>query len=202
MLGYVPFDCQAVDRIRPVADDHFFAELFCCPHAIRHRVDERVDAAADVLQIDDKGIDVLDHILRRFARFAVERVNGLACAFVDSVRCLDHVVLHIAANPMLRAKERCQLKFAAFTKGVSRVDKCIRNDRGLITYKADAKPSNKADLVGKETFDTKDCSIHRDKTGTTKEHEMALKQSIQFGVLFVVTNRVNSKIARARRQGY
>ena len=58
-------------QIPAVAHDHLFAELLGRDHAIRHCVDERVDAAADVLQVDDDRIEISDHLLSRLARFAV-----------------------------------------------------------------------------------------------------------------------------------
>ena len=37
----------------------FLAKFFGGPHAVGHRVDKRVDAAADILQIDDDDIEIL-----------------------------------------------------------------------------------------------------------------------------------------------
>ena len=47
------------DRVGAVADDHALAQRARRAHAVRHGVDERVDAAADVLEVDHDDVDVL-----------------------------------------------------------------------------------------------------------------------------------------------
>jgi len=63
--------------------------------AVGHRVDVRVNARADVLQIDDEDIHVLEHCRPRLARVAVERVHRHAPSLVARVRRFDHVLLEV-----------------------------------------------------------------------------------------------------------
>ena len=76
--------------------------------AVGHRVDERVDARADILQIDDQDVEPAQHLGRRLARFAVEGVDRHPPYRVGRVRRLDHVVLQVRAEPVLRAEQRGQ----------------------------------------------------------------------------------------------
>ena len=73
--------------------------------AVRHRVDEGVDARADVLQIDDEDVQPLQHLGGGLAGLAVERVDRHAPPRIRRVRRLDHVVLEIGAEPVLGAEE-------------------------------------------------------------------------------------------------
>ena len=63
------------------------------------------------------------------------------------VRRLDHVVLKIAANAVLRAEERCQFKFVALAKCVSSVDKSIGQNGRLIADEPDPLAADDIDLV-------------------------------------------------------
>ena len=102
------FDLRAADRVGPVADDDLQAVLARGLQAVRHRVDVGVDADADVLQVDDEHVEVGQHLRRRLARLAVERIHRHAAHLVVRVPRLDHVVLHIRAEPVLRAEDRGQ----------------------------------------------------------------------------------------------
>ena len=70
-----PSTAIAADRVRPVAHDDPDAVPRRGAHAVGHRVDEGVDAGADVLQVDDQHVDVAQHLRGRLARLAVERVD-------------------------------------------------------------------------------------------------------------------------------
>ena len=94
--------------IRPVADDDLDAVLAARSQAIRHRVDVGVDAGADVLQVDDEHVEVVQHRRRRLARLAVERVDGHAPELVARVRRFDHVLLDVGSESVLRAEDRRQ----------------------------------------------------------------------------------------------
>ena len=48
--------------------------------AVRHRVHERVDARADVLQIDHQHVESFEHLRRRLPRLAVQRVDRHAAS--------------------------------------------------------------------------------------------------------------------------
>src|SRR4051794_20050258 len=71
----IPLDLLTADGIRPVADDDVDAVAGGRAHAVRGRVDKRVYAGADVLQIDDENVDIPQHLGGRLAGFAVEGEN-------------------------------------------------------------------------------------------------------------------------------
>ena len=79
------------------------------------------------------------------------------------MRRLYHIVLNVAADTVLRAKERSQVKFGAFAKNVRRVGKCVRHHRRLIAHQTDAlaadlvtsdiDPNDKPFLTGERTVE-------------------------------------------------
>ena len=100
------FDRLAANRVRPIADHDRQPAARRRAHAVGHRVDVGVDARADVLQIDDEHVEAVEHLGRRLARVAVEREHRHAPPAVPPVRRLDHVVLQIGPEPVLRPEER------------------------------------------------------------------------------------------------
>src|SRR5947208_1519198 len=74
-------------------------------HAVLHRGDEGVAARADVLKIEDDGVEVLQRAGRRAVRLAVERIENAARSRVFAVFDFRARVL-IAVDPVLRAEER------------------------------------------------------------------------------------------------
>ena len=103
-----PFNCDTADWIRPIAHDDFDAMSPRRLEAVRHRVDVGVDADADVLEIDDQDVDPAQHLCRWFARFAVERIHRHAPDVVARMPRLDHVVLDVRPEAVLRAEQRRQ----------------------------------------------------------------------------------------------
>jgi hypothetical protein len=93
---------------RPIADDHRHAVTATRLQAVGHRVDEGVDARADVLQVDHQHVEPGQHLGGGLAGLAVERVDRHATHGVDGVRRLDHVVLQVRPEAVLRAEDRRQ----------------------------------------------------------------------------------------------
>ena len=99
------FNLHPADGIGPVADDDRQAMTRRGPQAVRHGVDEGVDARADVLKVDDEHVDEIEHLLGRLARLAIEREDRHVAAPVLGVRRLDHVVLQVGAVAVLRPED-------------------------------------------------------------------------------------------------
>src|SRR5690606_938412 len=100
-------ETQTFDRppggIRPIEHPHFF--LVRCrrfEHVTEGR-NERIDAAAEVLKVDEQDVERIHHLRRRTAHVSVQTEHRNAVARVVKRRGLDHVVLLIAAQPMLRS---------------------------------------------------------------------------------------------------
>jgi hypothetical protein len=65
---------------------------------------------------------------------------------------LDHVVLHIAANTVLRAEQGCEVYFRVLEKDIGCVTK-IGQDRSLIAHKPDALAGKSGDAVLEKDLD-------------------------------------------------
>ena len=77
---------EAAQRIGAIEDNDFDAVFKAGGHGALHGADKRVAACADVLQIDDECVEVLELGLGRLASLAVvERADGEAGAFVAVV---------------------------------------------------------------------------------------------------------------------
>src|ERR1041385_8495008 len=92
----VSFNLVAGDWIRAVANDNALAIFARCDHAIRHRVDKGINAAADVLHVEHEDINISQHRFRRYSSFTVQGIDRQAGCSVDRVFGLAHVVLNIA----------------------------------------------------------------------------------------------------------
>src|SRR5713101_6431882 len=102
-------DLASANGIRSITRDYFLPKLLCRAHAISQRVDERVNATAHALQITDDDIDVLEHLFRRLTRFTIQRKDWQTGLPVCSVSGLNHVVLRVTPNSVLRPEERSQV---------------------------------------------------------------------------------------------
>ena len=73
-------------RIRPVEYPHALAEPCCGLQHVTQRRDERVDAAAEVLQVDEQHVERVEHRVRGAAHFAVEAENQYAKPAAHKIR--------------------------------------------------------------------------------------------------------------------
>src|ERR1700730_10251402 len=99
-------DGYAINRIRTIEHDDFYARFFASAHTEIHRPDERVIARPDILEINKQNIEIFQHLRGRFAVFAVQTVNGNVKTRVLVTFPFHHVVLRLAEKPMLRTKKR------------------------------------------------------------------------------------------------
>jgi hypothetical protein len=58
------------------------------------------------------------------------------------MRRLDHVVLNVAANAVLRAKERCQIDIGVLMENIRCMPERFRQHRGLIANQTDTPAAN------------------------------------------------------------
>ena len=97
------FDRPA-DRIGPVQHPDRFAVLRRRFEHVAQRGDERINPATQILQIDEDDIERIHHRIGRLAHFAVQAEHRDAVHRIVKVRRLDHVVLLVAAQAMLRTE--------------------------------------------------------------------------------------------------
>ena len=114
------FDRPA-DRIGPIQHPDRLAMSRCRFEDIAQRRDERIDPATQILQIDEDHIECIHHRIGRLAHFAIEAEDRDAVHRIVEVRRLDHVVLLVAAQAMLRTEGGADLHVAACRQRIERV---------------------------------------------------------------------------------
>ena len=98
---------------------------------VAQRGDEGVDAAAEVLQVDQQDVEGLHHGRRRSPHRAVEAEDRDAVHRVGKVRRLDHVVLLVAAQAVLRTERRRQFQIGKRGQRVERMHQLARHRGGM-----------------------------------------------------------------------
>ena len=121
-----------------VEHEHANAGLGARAHREQQRPHVGVDPAADVLQIDDEDVEPFEHLGGRLAAIRVEGVDRDSELRVPPVPGLDHVVLLLAPEPMLRPEERSELPREARVQQRVRVGEGAI-DRGLVHQEAEAR---------------------------------------------------------------
>src|SRR5215468_2906673 len=119
------FNRQSADRIGTVEHDESLAEFARRFHSQGHRVNERVDAHAHVLKIEDQRVHLTQHLLSRLAKLAVKRMSHNPRARVAKAFPFNHVVLRLAANSMLRSEKGCQIDVGMAVKQICGVPEIV-----------------------------------------------------------------------------
>ena len=104
---------------------------------VTQRRDERVDAAAEVLQVDEQHVERVEHRLGRPAHFAVQAEYRDAEHRIDEVGRLDHVVLLVAAQAVLRAEGRREPQVPERGQRIERMRE-VGRDRSRMRQQRDA----------------------------------------------------------------
>src|SRR6266446_5744704 len=104
------FNRYTVDRVWPIQRDDLNVLTFAGAHCQIQRPNKSVVARADILQVNQEEIEILQHLARGLAMFAVQTVNRYPESRMLVTSPFDHVVLGLAAIAVLRTEERAQLK--------------------------------------------------------------------------------------------
>src|SRR5262249_28678529 len=104
------FDCNAVDRIRPIEHNDLHVTLLARAHAEIERPNESVVSRADVLKIDHQGVEIGEHLRSRLTMLAIQTVNRNVQVRMFVTFPFDHIVLGLAEKPVLRTEEGAELK--------------------------------------------------------------------------------------------
>ena len=91
-------------RVGPVQHPHGFAKLSRFFQHITQGCDKRVDAATQILQIHQQHVKAGHHRGRGAANLAIQAEHRNAEGWVDEIWRLNHIVLLVAAQPVLRAE--------------------------------------------------------------------------------------------------
>ena len=103
---------RSPDGIGPVEHPHRLVPPGSLLQHVTQRGDEGIDAAAQVLQIDQQHIKGVHHGRGRAPHRAVQAEDRDLVHRIEVVRRLDHVVLLVATQAVLRAERRDELHIA------------------------------------------------------------------------------------------
>ena len=145
-------DLVAANRVGTIADNHRQSAARRGTQAVRHRVDVGVDPRPDILEIDDEHVEPREHVGRRLTRVAVEREHRHLAQAVLAVRGLDHVVLQVRAEAMLRPEERRQRDVRIRMQPIGGVRQAAV-DRGRVADQTDAAAGNQTSIDGEQAID-------------------------------------------------
>ena len=148
-----PFD-RPPRRIGPVEHPHRLARRRCRLEHVEQGRDEGVDPAAEVLEVDQHDIERRHHRRGRSAHFAVQAEQRDPELGIDLIRGLDHIVLLVALDPVLRA-ERGGDVHAGRNQGIEAVRQVTRQAGGVRDQgNALALELGQKCRVGKQPIDT------------------------------------------------
>ncbi len=150
---------QALDgtarRVRPVQHPHRLAAPRRGLEHVAQRGDEGVDAAAEILQVDQQHVEAVHHDIGRPPHFAVEAEHRDAVRRIEVVGRFHHVVLFVAAQAVLRAEGCRQLDVGQRGERVDGMDQVARR-RGRVGEQRYAAAGERAAQRGvlEETVET------------------------------------------------
>ena len=198
LLQMRPFDLLTANRIRTVAHDDRQLAPRGRAHAVRHRVDVGVNPCADVLQVDDEHIETVEHVCGRLARVAIEREDGHTPAAIRGVRRLDHVVLEIRPEAMLRPEERRERHVGVVVQPVGAVGQ-PRIHRRRIAHESDAPARNQPAVDAQQTLDSWRDDLTLDADGRGCRHRQIVTRLRTGGSASSLTACARGARRRARR---
>ncbi len=133
--------------------------------------DKRIDSTTQILQIDEDHIECIHHRIRRLAHVSIKAEDRDAMHRIVEVRRLDHVVLLVAAQAMLRTEGSADLHVATCGQRIQRVRQVFRDGSGMRKQRhAPPREWRTQSRFGDESIDTK---LH----GCTAGENSCAKQS-------------------------
>ena len=98
---------------------------------VKERGDEGVDAAAEILEVDEQHVERPHRLAGGAAHFAVEAEDGDAVDRIGEVGRFDHIVLLVAPEAVLRAEGGADPEVAARGEGIERMRQVFRDRSGM-----------------------------------------------------------------------
>ena len=146
-----PLEDVAAERIGPVEHKDGNALLGRRLKTKAQRPEVGVNARADVLQVDDQDIETLEHRLSRFSHIGVKTVHRDLSQRIKRVRRLDHVVLLLGPQAVLRSEQRRQLARQALAEDfIGGAEAGV--DRRLIHHQPEPGTAQDLRRVGRANF--------------------------------------------------
>jgi hypothetical protein len=126
---------QALHRpaggVRPVEHPDRLAVLGGRFEHVQKRGDEGVDAAAQILQVDQQDVERPHHLAGRSAVLAVEAEHRHAMDRIGEIRALDHIVLLVAAHAVLGSDGGGELQIRQGGERVQRMGQVVGHRSGM-----------------------------------------------------------------------
>ena len=149
----IPLDGGPVDRIRSIEHDKGDAGLTGGLHRVRHGGNVGVVPGSDVLDIEEKSLDALQHLRCGLSGVPVERVDREAGLLVPSA--LDDVTASDRApNPVLGGEERHQIQLGGRCQSVDGGN-ALRVDAGMVRDEADPEPADQVKGIAQKDIDAR-----------------------------------------------
>ncbi len=133
-------------RVRPIEHPDALAVLRRSLEHVEERRHVSVDAAAEVLEIDQDRIERSHRLTRRTAYFSIKAEDGDSVFRVREVRGLHHIVLEVASDTVLRSENSRHVQ-SRREQGVEAVRQVLR-DRRRMSEKRDALAFERAAKLG------------------------------------------------------
>ena len=118
-------------RVRAIQNPYGLVLLRSRLEHVAERRHERVDSAPHVLQINQQHVEGIHHVGRRPAYFPVKAEDRNAVHGVGVVLRFDHIVLLVAAKPVLRPERGAQRYIADRRQRIERMDQVACYGRGV-----------------------------------------------------------------------
>src|SRR5262245_33911827 len=168
-LQDVSFNSQSADRIGAIERDEPLAEFARGPHRQGHRINERVDARAHVLKIEDQCIYVAQHLLSRLTKLAVKRMSHNARARVAEALPFNHIVLRLASDSMLRPEKSRQINAGMAVKQVCGVPEIVIY-RSRVANQSDARSADQRVFFRQQSLQSeRDLVLHKAEYPTMRK---------------------------------
>jgi hypothetical protein len=122
---------RAARRVGAVEHNDFFSRSRGIFQHVLQRGDEGVDAAAEILQVDQQHVESVQHFVAGTADVTVQAEHRDAVNRVPEIVRLDHVVLLVAAQAVLRAEGSGEFDAAERGQGVHGVRQVASHRGGM-----------------------------------------------------------------------
>ena len=129
-LEHQPFHGPA-HGVRAIQNPNSLVLLRCRLEHVTQRGDECVDSAPEVLKINEQNVKGIHHLRCRPAYFPVKAEDRDAVHGIGVVLRLDHVVLLVPAQPVLRPECRAQAYVADRRQGIEGMDHVACDGSGV-----------------------------------------------------------------------
>ena len=142
---------QTLDRpthgIGPIEHPDRLVMLRCRFEDVAQGRDERIDPTTQILQIDEDHVECIHHRIGRLAHLSIEAEDRDAMHRIVEVRRLDHVVLLVAAQTMLRTEGSADLDVAACDQRIQAMRQIFVTEAGCASN-ATRRPASGARKAG------------------------------------------------------